>query len=216
MKLWVSMSAAMYLDMLEQNLEHINADIEQDVDPVFEDLDKSPIPVFHFGRTTMCSSVFFNYNYLLRGGRHMSQKDVPDNVLRYFIFRSDDLIKNLSSAPLGFLDLIVDNSHHVRDVLGIYRAFVTDEFMDIGVREEIITSLVKTVEHALDVHTVDENVLRVLSNLGATDDQTGGPVTLKTKVARLPYDIDALTHKAEISKSERRRPWLRQKYDGER
>ena len=32
MKLWVSMSAAMYLDMLEQNLEHINADIEQDVE----------------------------------------------------------------------------------------------------------------------------------------------------------------------------------------
>lgn len=205
MKMWISMNSI--LDDLENVRRAQDRSIENDYEPTLEDLDKSPVPIFHFGRTNQNSTVFFNYNYLLRGGRRIAANDAPQNALRYFMFHSDDLMKCRSSKPLGYVDLLVDDRNKVKDILGIQRAFVTDENLDQGIREEIITSLMKTLEHELTIHTIDENVLRVLQNLGAIDTVTNKALTLDTKVARIPYDPDKLIGAVEMAKNEQRRVW---------
>jgi len=207
MKLWISMSSI--LADLENVRRVQDKSVENDYEPDLEDLDKSPVPIFHFGRTNMATTVFFNYNYLLRGGRRISHDTVtlPNNVLRYLIFRSDDLMRNRSAKPLGYFDLVVDDRHKVRDILGIYRAWVDDDHLDLGIREEIITSLLKTLEHGLTVHSFDENVLRVLKNLNTIDVDTGGPVSPQTRLGHIPYDLKMLTTRVEMSKHEQRRVW---------
>lgn len=159
-----------------------------------------PIPTFRFGRTGQASTVFRNYNYLLRGGRRIARADYPSDTLRYFIFRSDDQRRNRGAYPLGYLDLIVDDRNKVKDVLGIQRAFVSDEWLGQGVREEVIPSLLKTIEHDLTVHTVDQNVLKVLQNLHATDTTTNQGVHLGTVTALLKYNPALLENEVTMTR----------------
>lgn len=130
----------------------------------FEDHDMSYAPIFHYGVRDGVK-VFFNNHFLLRG--------VGTRSTAYTIHHSSDLMKNRSFEPLGILEF-VDNV--------ITSLTLKQVWHGMGIGEEIVTSLLKTLNSPLRL-SGHESLTGIKRNLGVAE-------------LLLPSDISILEEKA--------------------
>lgn len=116
----------------------------------FEDHDKSPAPIFHYG-TRDGAQLFFNNNFLLR--------TIGPRSTTFTIHHYNDLMKNRSFEPLGIM--VFSNNR-------LFKLALHARWHGMGIGEEILVSLLKTLNAPL-ILSSDESLKGIKSNLGITD-----------------------------------------------